>query len=79
MRWIAIACLLVPGAGCRQALGLESGVVIDTDGMMPDDATIDDAGDAGDAGDASMGHDEDGDGVPDLADNCPATRSESVV
>lgn len=67
MRWVAIACVLAGGAGCRQVLGLEPGVVIG-----PEDAASEDAEEV--VPDMTpAGHDEDVDGRPDDQDNCPAT------
>ncbi len=69
MRWVAIACVLAGGAGCRQVLGLDEAIVLDKHDAPPPDLAADD--------DApldvpSNGHDEDGDGIPDDGDNCPS-------
>jgi hypothetical protein len=56
VRWLVL-CVLVLG-GCRQLLGI-------------DDPSVAGAGDGGPDG-TFNGHDEDGDGVADLIDNCPS-------
>lgn len=59
-----LACALVGGAGCRQLLGLDDGVV-----AAHDASPMIDAPDAP----PMLAHDEDSDNIDDSQDNCPAT------
>lgn len=56
MRWLSV---LVVCAGCRQVLGID-GADLDPDAQLGKDT-----------GDGAPPHDEDGDGIGDLADDCP--------
>ncbi len=77
-RSIAIAALVL-GAGCNAVFGLEPVTTRDDGGPDDDDGGpgVGDGGapDADDRVDASPGSDTDGDGVADVADDCPAVAN----